>query len=188
MVSTFYFSSLWLQVFVLIVSVMSCVYYIIMTYQEESSDFLASEIYFEFFFFLVFSIDYILSIIFAISKFDFIFSLIGIADFCSLLPILPFIFPQIDSKIAHLPASFAGFLRFFRLFKFLKIIQLRNSLIDAEPHDTSVAIQLTEIWYQVSKLIVSIFIYVLLSTGLVFCFYQFDPNSLSTSQSFFGNW
>ena len=77
-----YFDSITIQMIILAVSVLSCIYYIVETYTHEED----AEI--EIFFFSVFLFDYIMCVTEASNKMDYIFSPMGLADFSSMIPLV----------------------------------------------------------------------------------------------------
>ena len=138
-------------------------------------------------FFMVFAVDYIMSISVATSKLGYIFSFMGFSGFVSLVPILQEILPLTS------PAQFQrghfymatlhwlGFLRFFRILSIFHFISVRNSMgPNVQPFDTTVAFQLNEITFQVAQLIVSIVVFIFLATGAVFAVAFYDSNSFTS--------
>lgn len=108
----------------------------------------------------------------------------GIASFLSLLPIIQLIVP-ISNPDQYLKGHFfasslawIGFLRFFRITTIFHFVRLRNSIgPNVQPFDTTIAFQLNEISFQVSKLVVSIAVFVFLATGTVFALTVYDANA-----------
>ena len=77
-----YFDSITIQMCILFVSLLSCIYYIVETYtHDENKDI-------EIFFFSVFLFDYAMCVTEASRKLDYILSPMGLADFASMIPLV----------------------------------------------------------------------------------------------------
>jgi voltage-gated potassium channel len=169
-----------LQCAVFIVSLASCAFYIVMasvpTYQSYSD---VTATAFAVLFFVVFLIDYVLSIIAADRKVDYILSPTGLADLASLLPVISIPF----SELHHSPLeSWIGFMRFFRLLKVFHLLRY-NQLNEEKMVDSS--FELSEITFLTARLVISIVVFILISAGVVFYVYEIDPNSFSDQMTWF---
>ena len=112
-----YFDSLTIQLLILGVSLLSCIYYIIETYtHDENMDI-------EIFFFTTFLFDYIMCVAEAGNKFDYISSPMGLADFSSMIPLVGIFLTDSKDNIQRWPASWIGFLRFSRLLKIFHVLR-----------------------------------------------------------------
>ena len=132
-----YFESLYIQIAVLAVAILSICFYVVESYFDFSSaayfwlfDLVIS---LEVFFFVVFLIDYLMSVISAGPQYmDYIFSWLGFIDLCSLVPVLSIFF--ITHEDALRLSAYLGFFRIFRLLKAMEIIHLRHALSpEAQP-------------------------------------------------------
>ena len=157
-----YFENLLVQLVVLLVAILSCVFYLLEVNGLENI--LAVDI----FFFTVFLVDYILCIVASNRKFDYIFSFIGLADLASLLPIIG----TWIADFSHVlwPPSWLGFFRFFRLLQVFQLFRLRDALApDAiQPQDAAITLAVSEIHYQIARLIITIFVFVFIGTGVIY--------------------
>jgi hypothetical protein len=137
------------------------------------------------FFFTVFLFDYIMCISAAHRKLAYIFSPMGLADLASMIPLVGIFVPESATQgLEQWPASWIGFLRFFRLFKIFQLIRLREALTpSSQPHDAAHAINLTEVTYQIAKLIISIVVFLLVAAGSIFAVQSFNANAFHHSMA-----
>lgn len=172
-----YFESFWIQVFVVIITILSCLWYIVEAYTTTPEAPLTDvSICLELIFFFVFLVDYIFCIIIADQKLEYLTGFSGFVDLASLIPVLSVI-PESTTALRY-SFGFLGFLRFFRLVKVYQLISLRHALKPGNsPHDTTVAIETTEAIFLISRLAINIAVFLLVSTGLVYTFVLFDPLS-----------
>jgi len=119
-----YTTNVVLQLLVCIVSLTSCVWYVLNTYGIPHNPIVYIVV--DSFFFVVFLADYILYVI-ASSPYcaDFIFSFDGFIDVLSLLPIIAVFFSEDN---LYYPFAWLGFVRFLRLISLLKFISLRQTV------------------------------------------------------------
>ena len=119
-----YTKNIVLQLIVCIVSLTSCVWYVLNTYGIPRSEIVY--IIVDSFFFVVFLVDYVLFVTASGPYYsDFVFSFDGFIDFLSLLPIIAVFFKEDDR---YYPFAWLGFVRFFRLISLLKFISLRQTV------------------------------------------------------------
>ena len=169
-----YFDSIIIQLGILGVTIISCIWYVIGTYSSEDQS-----IAIEIFFFSVFAFDYTICIVAAQRKFDYMLSAMGLADLISMVPILSII-PVIDPTNGQLPwpASWLGFLRFLRILNIFHLFRLRNAFTQTSQNNTtSIAINLSEVSYQIGRLVVSILVFILVATGVVFSVAVFEMDA-----------
>jgi hypothetical protein len=169
----FYFDTFVIQLCVAAVSVYSCVYYVMASFSDNLGEFWQLDILF----FTVFLYDYIMCISAAHRKTDYIFSFVGISDLLSMLPLLGIFYPVAPGVLPSWPESWIGFLRFFRLSFLFQIAELNIWVKHGQIHDSAVAFQMSEITYQTSKLLLSIMVFLLVSTGSVFALLEHDANA-----------
>ena len=157
-----YFENLLVQLVVLLVAILSCVFYLLEVNGFEQI--LALEV----FFFTVFLVDYILCIAASNRKVDYIFSFIGLADLASLLPILGTWIA--DYSAVRWPPSWLGFFRFFRLLQVFQLFRLRDALAPEaiQPQDAALTLSVSEIHYQIARLIITIFVFIFIGTGVIY--------------------
>jgi voltage-gated potassium channel len=179
-----YFASIWLQTLVFAVSIASCVFYIVTTSAQFNYGFeinYGAYVFFSVFFFVVFLIDYILSIIAADPKIDYLVSPIGLADLAALLPVLSLF--AATNNFAGSYESWLGFLRFFRLLKVLHLFRY-SQLHDDDTIDTG--FRPSEIAFLCARLVISIAVFVFISTGVVLYMSYLEPLSFTQELSWVG--
>jgi hypothetical protein len=108
---------------------------------------------------------------------DYLLSLSGVTDFLSMMPIIMFIVPI---KHRNDVIATVGLLRFFRLLNIYHSVMLQRSLgTNGQPYENAVAQELSEISFQVTRLVVTITIFVFLSTSIVFAISYYNPHSFT---------
>ncbi len=183
--STSYLDNIYIQLVILVISVSSCAFYIAGTYTSVMSPearFAYDLAYppLEIFYFVVFFLDYILSLIAATNTVKYIFSFMGISDFLSLLPIVNVIFFTHKTRFATRVVYFIGFLRFFRLLKLFKLMTFREALwTNIQPYNSSISLHITQTSFKVASLMVSILVYIFAATGFVCLLSEIDKYSFS---------
>ena len=160
-----YFENLFVQLIVLLVALLSCVFYLLEVNGFNGfQQILALDISF----FIVFLVDYILCIAASNRKVDYIFSFIGLADLASLLPIIGTWVAEFS--VIPWPPSWLGFFRFFRLLQIFQLFRLRDALApeSIQPQDAALHLSVSEIHYQIARLIITIFVFVFIGTGVIY--------------------
>jgi hypothetical protein len=94
------------------------------------------------------------------------FGLLGVSDGLSLVPVISAILPS--SKLSN----WIGFLYFFRLTSVFQVFQLQkfNELINPVllSEESSIALHLNETTFLIARLVFSITLFLLISSGIVF--------------------
>ena len=143
---------------------MSCIWYISGTYTDDGQS-----ISMEIFIFSVYCFDYLMCVIAAQRKFDYIFSAVGLADLISMTPIIAIDPPLSPANTIPWPPSWIGFFRFFRLFNIFQLIRSRNTFSSStnQNEKASIILDLSEVSYQIGKLCVNILVFILVASGIV---------------------
>lgn len=169
-----YFSNIAIQLCILAVTIISCVWYISGTYSDEGQS-----VSLEIFIFSVFCFDYIMCITAAQRKVDYICSPIGFADLISMVPIIAIYYPLDPVDAIPWPPSWLGFCRFFRVLNMFQLIRSRNAF-SAKTHqneEASIILDLSEVSYQIGKLFINILVFILVSTGIVYSVSSFEDEA-----------
>ena len=170
-----YFDSIIIQLGMLGVTVLSCTWYIVGTYTKYGQ---SNAI--EIFFFCVFFFDYSMSVTAMQRKFDYIFSAIGFYDLMSMVPILSLTSSLDPKNMLPSSASWLGYLRFLRILNIFHLVRRRNSFQPTDPlKAASIAVDLSEVTYQIGILFVNILVFVLVSAGVIFSLTLFEEDAFS---------
>ncbi len=183
--SNSYLDNIYIQLVVLIISVSSCAFYVVGTYTSVMST-TARNTYqvvypaLEIFYFVIFFLDYILSMIAATNTVKYIFSFMGISDFLSLLPIFNVITFTNRAHFATRVIYFIGFLRFFRLLKLFQLMTFREAVwSNIQPYNSSISLHITQTSFKVASLMISILVYIFAATGFVCLLSEIQHNAFS---------
>ena len=197
LVAVKYLYSTGCQVTICLVSLLSCAFYVLTTYDIPDNEIVFATL--ELLFFAAFLMDYLFHIIASKGyRIKYLVSFSGIVDFLSLLPVLSLL--QVgQADILLIPKSFLGFLRFLRLLTFLQFLHLKNlsqSNYSQQPFDTHLgmsehdnnilfiystilAIKVNELVYEVSRLVIYIATFLFLSTSVIFTYSEYVPYSFA---------
>lgn len=169
-----FFESNEYNVSVMLITIVSSMFYVASTYWDNyfSGSLWLLYAAVELFFFSVFLIDYIVSIIFSINQFEYISSFTGFSDSLALLPT----FMLLISKKTKYSLNF---LRFPKLLKIFRIKNFRGCWIDDEFASSNVANQIWQVGFQVMRLIITISIFIFFVTGVVYLISALDSTSFS---------
>ena len=177
---TAYFESPAVQTLVLLVGLGSCV-----TYVVQVSGGMGNVVGLDFFYFVVFAVDYALCLANAPRKFDYVFSWIGIADLASMVPIVGDLVGLTGSNL-HSFDPWLGFLRFFRLLQVFHLFRLRDALAPVlASHDAVFSLSVSEINFQAARLAITIIAFFFMATGAVYAVASNDPGSFNHELTWF---
>ena len=170
-----YFDSIVIQLGMLGVTILSCAWYIAGTYTTFGQSNAV-----EIFFFGVFFFDYSMSVTAMQRKFDYIFSAIGFYDLMSMVPIFSLISSLDPKNMLPSSASWLGYVRFLRILNIFHLIRRRNSFRPTDRHKAaSIAVDLSEVTYQIGILFVNILVFVLVSAGVIFSLTLFEDDAFN---------
>lgn len=160
-----YLNSFPAQLFVLTIGIFSAIYFVMTTYDIPSSyeiDLIVESIVF-----VVFVIDFLLQLSVPSSPYPFSFQ--GIADTLSMFPFISIFFEGKAVYNSLHTFNWLGFLKFFRLTKILPFFEAERTYKFGEVRDHDhVSVQVSQVTYQVVRLVVIIITFIFMSSGAVF--------------------
>jgi hypothetical protein len=176
-----YFENLYIQSAIIVTTIAAIALAIVETY-ISSSEFKDVALSLEIFFFCVFFVDLMADFLRAQFKLDYLLSLTFFYDITACLSLLWVFYPKSEWLI---------FFRFFRIFKLVEIVKLRHistALAGSRVNSTDIAaFQTTGITYFLTKLIVNIVAFVIISTAAVYALSISDPESFTAGALTFGS-